>query len=171
METTNTTISPWLHSVQYYGGDSSSIISESILRIQESITRTRATAEKINSILNTLYGLEEGCGVSLTPYHERMQDMIDIRNAIGVYGIYHTRHSRRRHEPNMLWYKEEPASEHSSSYKEGKLWRDYFGKDDGITDIGGFVVVSLSHSGILYLNSISEGVSYLSSSYDTTVTT
>jgi hypothetical protein len=51
----------------------------------------------------------------------------------------------------------------------------YFGVDDGIRDVGGFVTVSLSDSGILYLNSIAEGVSYLSSSpdkrYYTTVTT
>jgi hypothetical protein len=49
---------------------------------------------------------------------------------------------------------------------------DYFGKDDGITEVGGYVTVSLSDSGILYLNSIRDGVSYLYDSYtNTTVTT
>jgi hypothetical protein len=60
------------------------------------------------------------------------------------------------------------------SPKEGKEWLDYFGEDDGITDVGGYVVVSLSGSGIEYLNSIWERVSFLSSSpdkrYYTTVT-
>ena len=45
---------------------------------------------------------------------------------------------------------------------------DYFGDDTGITNEGGYVVVSLSNSGISYLNTISEGVYSLSSSYTTT---
>jgi hypothetical protein len=101
-----------------------------------------------------------------------MQDMLDIRNAIGVYGIYHPAHSRREKEPNMLWHTYDPFV--LSDYKEGRDWLDYFGKDDGIRDVGGYVTVSLSNSGILYLNSIAEGVSYLSSypdkRYYTTVT-
>jgi hypothetical protein len=104
-----------------------------------------------------------------------MQDMLDIRNAIGVYGIYHPLHSRRQCPDSMLWWKEQLASERTLPNKEGSKWLDYFGKDDGIRDVGGYVTVSLSDSGILYLNSIAEGVSYLSSSpdkrYYTTVTT
>ena len=70
----------------------------------------------------------------------------------------------------MLWHTYDPFV--LSDYKEGREWLDYFGVDDGITDVGGYVTVSLSHSGILYLNSISEGVSYLYDSYtNTTVTT
>jgi hypothetical protein len=94
--------------------------------------------------------------------------MISIRDAIGVYGIYHPLHSRRQCPDSMLWYKEQLASERTLPNKEGSKWLDYFGQDDGITDVGGYVVVSLSGSGIIYLNSIAEGVSYLSSSYDTT---
>jgi hypothetical protein len=97
-----------------------------------------------------------------------MQDMLDIRNAIGVYGIYHPTHSRRERQPNMVWHSYTLMKEVIISPKEGKEWLDYFGQDDGITDVGGYVTVSLSDSGILYLNSIAEGVSYLSSSYDTT---
>jgi hypothetical protein len=91
--------------------------------------------------------------------------MIDIRDAISVYGIYHPTHSRREKEPNMLWHTYDPFV--LSDYKEGSEWLDYFGVDDGITEVGGYVTVSLSDSCILYLNSIAEGVSYLSSSYDT----
>jgi hypothetical protein len=73
----------------------------------------------------------------------------------------------------MLWNTYDPFV--LSGYKEGREWLDYFGKDDGIRDVGGYVTVSLSDSGIIYLNSIAEGVSYLSSSpdkrYYTTVTT
>jgi hypothetical protein len=65
----------------------------------------------------------------------------------------------------MLWNTYDPFV--LSDYKEGREWLDYFGKDDGITDVGGYVVVSLSDSGIEYLNSIWERVSFLSSSYDT----
>lgn len=109
--------------------------------------------------------LELELAVPIGSYKERMADMIAIRDAIGVYSIYHPLHSRREGQPNMLWYRYELSSE----YKEGREWMDYFGKDDGIRDVGGYVTVSLSDSGILYLNSIAEGVSYLSSSY--TVTT
>jgi hypothetical protein len=111
--------------------------------------------------------LEEKWGLPIGSYKERISDMIAIRDAIRVYGIYHPTHSRREKEPNMLWNTYDPFV--LSDYKEGKEWLDYFGKDDGITDVGGYVTVSLSDSGILYLNSIAEGVSYLSSSY--TVTT
>jgi hypothetical protein len=139
------------------------------LFIDDSVLRIGSTRKKINSILNTLYGLEEKLGLPIGSYKERMHDMIAIRDAIGVYGIYHDYHSRRQHPHSMLWYKEQLASERTLPNKEGAMWLDYFGVDDGITEVGGYVTVSLSHSGILYLNSISEGVSYLSSSY--TVTT
>ena len=155
METTTSNISPWLHSLQLYGigvGD-------------ESVSRIRNTREKINSILNTLYGLEEKWGLPIGSYKERISAMIDIRDAIGVYGIYHPTHSRREGKPNMLWYKE------NGLIPEGNEWWDYFGKDDGIREEGGWIVVSLSDKGIEYLNSIAEGVSSLSSSYDDTTVT
>ena len=162
METKETHISPWLHSLQQ-----TYRTNELFTAIDDSVLRVRNTRKKINSILNTLYGLEERSGVNLTSYRERMHDMIAIRDAIRVYGIYHPTHSRREKEPNMLWNTYDPFV--LSGYKEGREWLDYFGVDDGITDVGGYVTVSLSDSGILYLNSIAEGVSYLSSSY--TVTT
>jgi hypothetical protein len=103
-----------------------------------------------------------------------MHDMIAIRDAISVYGIYHPNHSRRQYPDSMLWYKEQLASERTLPNKEGSKWLDYFGEDDGITDVGGYVVVSLSGSGIEHLNSIWERVSFLPSSpdkrYYTTVT-
>ena len=165
METKETHISPWLHSIQH-------TFRTHVLftKQDECASRFGTTREKINSILNTLYGLEEKWGVNLTSYRERMHYMIAIRDAIGVYSIYHPTHRRREREPNMLWYRYEL----SPHYKEGSDRLDYFGKDDGITDVGGCVIVSLSHSGIEYLNSIAEGVSYWSSSpdkrYYTTVT-
>jgi hypothetical protein len=163
---TETNLSPWLHSLQH------TYRTESLFTaIDDSVLRVRNTRKKINSILNRLYGLEEKWGLPIGSYNERISDMIAIRDAIGVYGIYHPTHSRREKEPNMLWHTYELTPERSNRYKEGKEWLDYFGKDDGITDVGGYVTVSLSHSGILYLNDISEGVSYLCSSYDTTVTT
>jgi hypothetical protein len=160
METTTSNISPWLHSIQH------SFRTHGLFTtIDDHVLRVRSTRKKINSILNTLYGLEERSGVNLTSYRERMHDMIAIRDAIRVYDIYHPTHSRREKEPNMLWHTYDPFV--LSDYKEGSEWFDYFGKDDGITKVGGYVTVSLSDSGILYLNSIAEGVSYLSSSYDT----
>ena len=164
METTSN-ISPWLHSLQH------TFRTHGLFTKQdECASRIGTTREKINSILNTLYGLEEKWGVPIGSYKERISDMIAIRDAIGVYSIYPPHHSRRRQQPNMLWYRYEL----SPHYKEGSDWLDYFGKDDGITDVGGCVVVSLSHSGIEYLNGIAERVSFLSSSpdkrYYTTVT-
>ncbi len=168
METKETNISPWLHSLQQ-----TFRTQRLFTAIDDSVLRVRNTREKINSILNTLYGLEEKLGLPIGSYKERISDMVAIRDAIGVYGIYHPTHSRREKEPNMLWHTYDTFV--LSDYKEGKEWLDYFGQDDGIRDVGGFVTVSLSDSGILYLNSIAEGVSYLSSSpdkrYYTTVTT
>jgi hypothetical protein len=165
---TPSNISPWLHSLQLYG---IGVGEESVLRIE-------STREKINSILDKIRGLEEkmwGLHHSTLLQNHRYYgvttDIRAIRNAIGVYGIYHPNHSRRRNAPNMLWYKEELSFERTLPNKEGGCWLDYFGKDDRIRDIGGWIVVSLSHSGISYLNSIWEGVSSLSSSYITTATT
>jgi hypothetical protein len=165
METTTSNISPWLHSLQHTS-------RTKVTAIDDYVSRIGNTRKKINSILNTLYGLEEKLGVPISSYGGRIGDMLAIRDAIGVYGIYHPNHSRRRNAPNMLWYKEQLSFERTLPNKEGGCWLDYFGKDDGIRDVGGYVTVSLSHSGILYLNSIAEGVSFLSSSYDdTTVAT
>jgi hypothetical protein len=161
METTSN-ISPWLHSIQR-----TSRTSGLFTTIDDHVLRVRTTRKKINSILNTIYGLEEKLGVPVSSYGGRIGDMLAIRDAIGVYGIYHPTHSRREKEPNMIWYKEGLSSERKClPNKEGGCWFDYFGKDDGITEVGGYVTVSLSHSGILYLNSIAERVSSLSSSYD-----
>jgi hypothetical protein len=168
MKTKETHISPWLHSFQYANG------ATNVGTIDELIRRTKGIEKRINSLLNTLYGLEEKLGVPISSYEGRIGDMLAIRDAIGVYGIYHDYHSRRQHPHSMLWYKEQLSFERTLPNKEGGCWLDYFGKDDGITDVGGYVVVSLSDSGILYLNSIAEGVSFLSSSpdkrYYTTVT-
>ena len=169
METTNTNISGWLHSIQH------SFRTHGLFTtIDDSVLRIGNTKEKINSILNTLYGLEEKLGLPIGSYKERIGDMIAIRDAISVYGIYHPAHKRRL-DSNILWHSYGPRLQKSNYRKEGKEWLDYFGKDDGIRDVGGYVTVSLSDSGILYLNSIAEGVSYLSSSpdkrYYTTVTT
>ena len=165
---TETNLSPWLHSIQH------TYRTESLFTaIDESVIRIGTTREKINSILNTLYGLEEKWGFPIGSYKERISAMIDIRDAIGVYGIYESTNMRRTRTMNpMLWYRYEPTSKRSNDYKEGSEWLDYFGVDDGITEVGGYVTVSLSDSGILYLNSIREGVSYLYDSYtNTTVTT
>jgi hypothetical protein len=167
METTSN-ISTWLHSFQLTYG------TRTVGAIDELIRRTKGIDKKINSLLNTLYGLEEKLGVPISSYQGRIGDMLDIRNAIGVYGIYHDYHSRRQHPSSMLWWKDQLSFERTLPNKEGGCWLDYFGQDDGITEVGGYVVVSLSHKGIEYLNSISEKVSYWSSSpdkrYYTTVT-
>jgi hypothetical protein len=161
-----------MHSLQYAHGTSSRFRS-----IDEYFLRTSNIRKKINSILDTLYALEESCGVNLTSYRHSMHDMIAIRDAIGVYGIYASTHPKKRLDVSnvVLWYRYEPMkTEASLSQQEGKDWLDYFGKDDisGISDAGGWIVVSLSDKGIKYLNRIAESVSYLSSSNAaTTVTT
>ena len=165
METTSN-ISPWLHSIQR-----TSRTSGLFTTIDDHVLRVRTTRKKINSILNTIYGLEEKLGVPISSYKERIRAMIDIRDAIGVYRIYHPTHKRRM-DSNILWHTYDPFV--LSDYKKGKEWMNYFGNDDGIRDVGGYVVVSLSDKGIEYLNGIREKVSYWSSSpdkrYYTTVT-
>ena len=156
METTNTNISPFLHSFQLtYGTRKAGTIDGLILR-------TRDIGKKINSIIESLYALDTYERLPPQIYLDIL-DMIKIRDAIGVYGIYHPNHSRRRNAPNMLWYKEQLASERTLPNKEGGCWLDYFGKDDGIRDVGGWIVVSLSGEGISYLNSIWKEVASLSS--------
>ena len=153
METKGTNISPWLHSLQLYYN----VGEESVLRI-------RNTGKKINSLLDTLCGLEEKMwGLHHSSTFGVTNDIRAIRDAIGVYGIYHPNHSRRRNAPNMIWYKEQVAWERTLPNKEGGCWLDYFGKDDGIRDVGGWIVVSLSNTGISYLNSIWKEVASLSS--------
>ena len=165
---TETNLSPWLHSLQQTYRTQSLFTA-----IEESVSRISNTREKINSILHKLYTLEEKWGFPIGSYNERIGAMIDIRDSIGVYGIYEATNMRRTRTMNpMLWYRYEPTSKRSNDYKEGSEWLDYFGIDDGITEVGGYITVSLSGSGILYLNSIREGVSSLYDSYsNTTVTT
>ncbi len=165
METTNTNISPWLHSIQH------SFRTHGLFTtIDDYVLRIETTREKINYLLHKIHMLELELAIPIGSYHDRIGDMIAIRDAISVYGIYHPAHKRRL-DSNILWHSYGPRLQKSNARKEGKEWLDYFGVDDGITDVGGYVVVSLSDSGILYLNSIWEGVSSLSSSYDNTVVT
>jgi hypothetical protein len=167
METTSN-ISPWLHSIQH---TFSTLTHESFTTIGDHGVRIRNTREKINYLLHKIHMLELELTVPIGSYHERIGDMIAIRNAIGTYGIYHPTHKRRM-DSNMVWHRYGLTLKSSGLCKEGKEWLDYFGEDDGITDVGGYITVSLSHSGIEYLNGIWEGVSSLSSSYDdTTVVT
>jgi hypothetical protein len=165
MKTKETHISPWLHSLQH------TLRTRGLFTKQdESASRIESTREKITSLLDKIHMIEAEWAVPIGSYKECISDMLAIRDAIGVYIIYHPAHKRREREPNMLWYRYEL----SPHYKEGGEWLDYFGQDDGTTDVGGCVIVSLSDKGIEYLNSISEKVSYWSSSpdkrYYTTVT-
>jgi hypothetical protein len=98
METTSN-ISPWLHSLQQ-----TFRTNRLFTAIDDSVLRIGTTREKINSILNTLYGLEEKWGLPIGSYKERISAMIDIRDAIGVYGIYHPTH-KRRIGSNTLWHR------------------------------------------------------------------
>ncbi len=168
METTSN-ISPWLHSIQH------SFRTHGLFTtIDDYVLRIETTREKINSLMDKVLMLESELAIPIGSYRERIGDMIAIRDAISVYGIYHPAHKRRM-DSNILWHSYGPRLQKSNARKEGKEWLDYFGQDDGITEVGGYVVVSLSDKGIEYLNSISEKVSYLSSSpdkrYYTTVTT
>ena len=151
METKETNISPWLHSFQLTYG------TRTVSAIDELIRRTKGIEKRINSLLNKMYELDKKRGrlshLSITNH------VINMRDAIGVYGIYHDYHSRRQHPSSMLWWKDQLSYERTIPNKEGNEWFDYFGQDDGITNVGGYVIVSLSNSGISYLNTISEGVS------------
>jgi len=154
METTNTNISPFLHSFQLTYG------TRKVGTIDGLILRTRDIGKKINSIIESLYALDTYERFPSQIYLDIL-DMIKIRDAIGVHGIYHPDNVRRTREPNMLWYKEQLASERTLPNKEGGEWLDYFGDDMIITDIGGYVIVSLSDKGISYLNGMVDTVSSL----------
>jgi hypothetical protein len=154
METKETNLSPWLHSFQYANG------ATNVGTIDELIRRTKGIEKRINSLLNKMYELDKKRGrLSHSSHLSITNHVINMRDAIGVYGIYHDYHSRRQHPSSMLWWKDQLSYERTLPNKEGNEWFDYFGQDDGITNVGGYVVVSLSNSGISYLNTISEGVS------------
>ena len=174
MKTKETNISPWLHSIQRTFRTPGLFTTIESRHPDEFASRIESTREKINSLMDKVLMIEAERAIPIGSYHERIGDMIAIRDAIGVYGIYPPHHSRRERQPNMVWHSYALMKEVIISPKEGKEWLDYFGEDDGITDVGGYVVVSLSDSGIEYLNGISEKVSYWSSSpdkrYYTTVT-
>ena len=152
MKTKKTNISPWLHSIQhtFRTHDLFTTIGDYGVRIEN-------TRKKINSILDKIGWLEEKMwGLHHSTHFRVTNDIRAIHDAIGVYGIYHPTHRKREREPNMLWYRYELSSE----YKEGSEWWDYFGKDDGITDVGGYITVSLSDEGVSYLNEIAIKASF-----------
>ena len=153
METTNTNISPFLHSFQLtYGTRKAGTIDGLILR-------TRDIGKKINSIIESLYALDTYERLPPQIYLDIL-DMIKIREAIGVYGIYDL-DSRRRTGSDTLWYKVQLKSERTLPNKEGKMFLSYFGDLSTITTVGGYVVVSLSDKGISYLNGMVDTVSSL----------
>jgi len=145
MENNNTNILPWLHSIKLRTSDN----------IVELVSHTQSIQKRIKSMLNTW-----ASRVNTLKESELINslDIIDIRNRIGVYSILHPLDSRRNTATNsnpILWQKLnllEGAPIQGS--KDGNKWMDYFGEDDGITEEGGWVVVSLSSSGIEYLNGI-----------------
>ena len=149
MENNNTNILPWLHSIKVRTGDN----------IVELVSHTQSIQKRINSMLNTWTSR-----VNTLKESELINslDIIDIRNRIGVYSILHPIDSRRNTATNsnpILWQKlnllEGPLQRALiQGSKEGNVWMDYFGEDDGITEEGGWVVVSLSDIGIEYLNGI-----------------
>jgi hypothetical protein len=66
METKETNISPWLHSIQRTFRTPGLFTTIESRHPDEFASRIDSTREKINSVLNTFYGLEERSGVKLT---------------------------------------------------------------------------------------------------------
>ena len=166
--TNQTNISHWLHSIQYpYGTyEKMSSIDDYTLRIWD-------IRKKINSMLDIWFHSVSTSKSKLNFGNMNTWDIMDIRDAIGVYGIYHCDDPRRVIAPsNVLWYQVDRPSNDSRPYiekknfngkdfvvrKQGKEWIDYFGDDKIIIDRGGWVIVSLSDEGIEYLNEIADKV-------------
>jgi hypothetical protein len=128
-------------------------------RIQEYRTRIESTVKKLDSLIGSLARRE----VDYKEWGEHTSIVLAIRNTIGIYTIFSDEERRASTCSITLWEKE------GDHYTLGvnNVWQPWLG-DKGIVHLGGKVVVSLSDTGIEYLNSIWEGVSSLSSSYDDT---
>jgi len=157
METKKTTLQHWTHSVQI-----TSNLTENEIDVY--LQRIKSTVEKMNYCVDTFYKLEK-LGLNLKPYNDHIRIICEIRDTIGVYRIYHPHQIRGRVGRELIvWDKYMVKSSSNINPKDKIIWMDYFGENKGITESGGYIILSLSQGAISYMNSIRDIVSSLTTS-------
>lgn len=121
-------------------------------RIQEYRTRIESTVKKLDSLIGSLAQRE----VDYKEWVDHTSIVLAIRNTIGLYTIFSDEERRTSTCSITLWVKE------GDHYTIGvnNVWQDWLG-DKGIVHLGGKVIVSLSDTGIEYLNEIAHKVASL----------
>jgi hypothetical protein len=156
MENTALNISPFLANLQFYMDDN---FDYDLYR-----TKLDATIEKIDSLVDTL----PATLLIESEYAHWSLDRsiaIEIRNTIGIYAIIPQK-EREIFKKTTVWYKQVHsiywgvmANLHGKDELHS-TWQDWLG-DEGITELGGKVVVSLSDTGVEYLNEVANRVASL----------
>ena len=119
-----------------------------------------ATIEKIDSLVDTLPVKQ----LSESEYEQWIRArsiVIEIRNTIGIYGITSKTYALESSivfGSKILWYKQNGNERPEIDPLINGVWKDWLG-NMGITESGGYVVVSLSDTGVEYLNGIADRVS------------
>ena len=163
METTSNirlNISPFLANLQITGDN----FDYDLYR-----TKLDATIEKIDSLVDTLpvkqlseSEYDQWWKVSTTSWWSLNRSIvIEIRNTIGIYGITSKTYALESSivfGSKILWYKQNGNERPEIDPLINGVWKDWLG-NMGITESGGYVVVSLSDTGVEYLNGIADKVS------------
>jgi hypothetical protein len=152
MENTAMNISPFLANLQFIMGNN---FDSDLYH-----TKLDATIGKIDSLVDTLPVKQ----LSESKYDQWSRDRsiaIEIRNTIGIYFITSKTYAQESsivYGSKILWYKKNGNTQPEIHPVINGVWKDWLG-DKGITESGGYVVVSLSDTGVEYLNEIANKVS------------
>jgi hypothetical protein len=124
--------------------------------------RINETIGKIDSLVDILPATQ----LSESEYDQWSRDRsiaIEIRNTIGIYFITSKTYAQESsivYGSKILWYKKNGNTQPEIDPFINGVWKDWLG-DKGITELGGYVVVSLSDTGVEYLNGIADRVASL----------
>jgi len=119
-----------------------------------------ATIEKIDSLVDTL-PVKQLSESEYDQWSLNRSIVIEIRNTIGIYGITSKTYALESSivfGSKILWYKQNGNERPEIDPLINGVWKDWLG-NMGITESGGYVVVSLSDTGVEYLNGIADKVS------------
>ena len=119
-----------------------------------------ATIEKIDSLIDTL-PVKQLSESEYDQWSLNRSIVIEIRNTIGIYGITSKTYALESSivfGSKILWYKQNGNERPEIDPLINGVWKDWLG-NMGITESGGYVVVSLSDTGVEYLNGIADKVS------------
>ena len=119
-----------------------------------------ATIEKIDSLIETL-PVKQLSESEYEQWSRARSIVIEIRNTIGIYGITSKTYALESSivfGSKILWYKQNGNERPEIDPLINGVWKDWLG-NMGITESGGYVVVSLSDTGVEYLNGIADRVS------------